>query len=50
MGPEFWTRYRKRLERVHTSTVSLWKDWFEAPNHQVLLLMTPKPKCGRALR
>jgi len=43
-GPEFWARYRQGLERVHTSTVSLWKDWFEAPTHQVVLLMTPKPK------
>jgi hypothetical protein len=44
MGPEFWGRYRQSLERVHTSSVSMWKDWFEAPSHQVVLLMTPKPK------
>jgi hypothetical protein len=44
MGPAFWERYRESLDRVHTSMVSVWKDWFESPAHQVVLLMTPKPK------
>ena len=44
MGPEFWARYRASLDRIHPSMVSLWKDWFESPSHQVVLLMTPKPK------
>jgi hypothetical protein len=44
MGPEFWARYRERLARIHSSTVSTWKDWFEAPAHQVVLLLTPNPK------
>jgi hypothetical protein len=44
MGPEFWARYRQALERVHPSTISLWKDWFESASHHVALLMTPNPK------
>jgi hypothetical protein len=44
MGPEFWERYRRALESIHPSSVSLWKDWFEAPSHQVVLLLTPNPK------
>lgn len=44
MGPEFWARYRQQLERVRAGDTSLWKDWFEAAPHQVVLLMTPNPK------
>jgi predicted Zn-dependent peptidase len=44
MGPVFWERYRRGLEAVSPSSVSLWKDWFEAPAHQVVLLLTPNPK------
>lgn len=44
MGPEFWDRYRVVLDRVHPSTISLWKDWIESPSHHVVLLMSPNPK------
>ncbi len=44
MDPGFWERYRRSLETVHPGSVSHWKDWFEAPAHQVVLLLTPNPK------
>jgi hypothetical protein len=44
MGPAFWDEYRRRLERVHHSRLSTWQAWMDAPDHEVVLLLSPNPK------
>jgi hypothetical protein len=44
MGAAFWDEYRRRLERVRPAHVSLWREWMNAPENEVVLLLTPKPQ------
>ena len=44
MGPAFWERYRQVLVRIHPSYVQRWREWFDTPRNQVVLLMAPRPR------